>query len=196
MPGKAKASRPGLGFEWIYAPVGLGLGLTNWTVKPNNFNLSFNSFGDEEGNTAYYRNISIEYTFFDTTLYYIPPIRPFNTPIGIYGFLGLGTKTEKYTVSLNHYNFFDTEAEWNGGKSASLFEHSYGVGLRFFLSKYLSLISEYRWIPGVGHCVENCGTTYSDSSGHTYVTIRSDSTTEASEYSILKSIGIVVNVPL
>jgi hypothetical protein len=62
--------------------------------------------------------------------------------VGIYGLLGLASSTERYNISGS------TFPEWNGQKSLSEFDYSYGLGIKISPLKIVSIIAEIRWIPG------------------------------------------------
>ena len=65
-----------------------------------------------------------------------------STIFSIYGFLGLGASSKKYTVSNSVF------PEWNGAKSLSEFEYSYGLGVRVRPIARVSAFAEFRLIPG------------------------------------------------
>jgi hypothetical protein len=73
----------------------------------------------------------------------------------VYGFLGLGGSSKKYTVSLSVF------PEWNGAKSLSQFEYSYGLGARIRPVKRVSAFAEFRFIPG-DQTIEGKNFLYSD----------------------------------
>jgi len=62
--------------------------------------------------------------------------------LGIYGLLGMGMGSESYTLSGSDF------AEWNGAKSRTEFDYSYGIGLRIAPVRFLSIYGEVRFVPG------------------------------------------------
>ncbi len=60
----------------------------------------------------------------------------------IYGFLGLGGSSKTYTVSNSVF------PEWNGAKSLTEFEYSYGLGLRIRPVRFVAIFGDVRLIPG------------------------------------------------
>jgi hypothetical protein len=73
----------------------------------------------------------------------------------VYGFLGLGSSSKKYTVSGSPFD------DWNGVKSLSQFEYSYGLGARIRPVKRVSAFAEFRFIPG-DQTIEGKNFLYSD----------------------------------
>ena len=90
--------------------------------------------------TVKYTDPKLSFIFFDMILQWFPVANVF----AVSGFLGLGSGTESYTISGSNF------ADWNGAKSISEFDFSYGLGLRVSPMTWMSLIAELRWIPGVG----------------------------------------------
>jgi hypothetical protein len=90
--------------------------------------------------TVKYADPKLSFIFFDMILQWFPVANVF----AINGFLGLGSGTEKYTIS------GATFSDWNGAKDISEFDFSYGLGLRLSPVTWMSLFAELRWIPGVG----------------------------------------------
>lgn len=62
--------------------------------------------------------------------------------LSLYGFLGLGAGYRAYTVSDSVF------PEWNGARSVTEFEYSYGLGARFSPIRFVRLFGEFRLIPG------------------------------------------------
>ena len=60
----------------------------------------------------------------------------------LYGFLGLGWGHRTYTVSGSVF------PEWNGARSATEFEYSYGLGVRLSAARFVRLFGEFRLVPG------------------------------------------------
>ena len=61
---------------------------------------------------------------------------------GVYGFLGLGMGTQSYTLSGADF------PEWNGAKSITEFDYSFGGGIRVTPIRFISLTGEIRLIAG------------------------------------------------
>jgi hypothetical protein len=95
-----------------------------------------------------------KYSIFMTDLIvYWAPAR--SSIASVYGFLGLGGSSKKYTVSQSPF------PEWNGAKSLSEFEYSYGLGARIRPVKRASVFAEFRLIPG-DQTIEGKNFLYSD----------------------------------
>ncbi len=62
--------------------------------------------------------------------------------LSLYGFLGLGSVHRTYTISDSVF------PEWNGARSVTEFEYSYGLGARFSPVRFVRLFGEFRLIPG------------------------------------------------
>jgi hypothetical protein len=65
-----------------------------------------------------------------------------NGLLGIYALLGMGVGSENYTLSGSNFS------DWNGPKSLSEFDYSYGFGVRFSPVRFVSLFGEMRFVPG------------------------------------------------
>ncbi|HEX2695629.1 MAG TPA: hypothetical protein VHP61_07725 [Acidobacteriota bacterium] len=102
--------------------------------------------------------------------------------MGIYGLLGLASSTEEYLISGSVF------PEWNGNKSLSEFDYSYGLGVRFSPVKMLSAFTEFRFIPG-DRTTEYKGYLYSDDTFDYFRNSRS----YTKNYSSLLSAGLSVN---
>jgi hypothetical protein len=76
----------------------------------------------------------------DLLLEWIIPRKSF---FGIYGLAGLALSRESYFISGATFDI------WNGEKNLTEFDYSYGLGIRISPIKWISIISEIRWIPGV-----------------------------------------------
>ena len=97
----------------------------------------------------------------DIALHYAPWT---SAPLSVYGVLGMGSQNTDYTITNGAF------ADWNGAKSQSGFNYTYGLGTRLFAHRYLSLFAEYRWIPGdlvtETSGVQECWVTYSAGSSY------------------------------
>jgi len=61
---------------------------------------------------------------------------------GVYVYLGLGSGTESYTLSGSDF------PDWNGAKSITKFDYSFGGGFRLTPIRFVSLFGELRLIAG------------------------------------------------
>jgi len=111
------------------------------------FSGRFQSFLTPEmgGGSQYTRYVKydepkVSFFFFDMIIQWFPV----ENVLAVYGFLGLGSGSESYTIS------GATFADWNGSKDYSEFDFSYGFGVRGSPIKLISLFAEIRWVPGVG----------------------------------------------
>ncbi|MGH2569465.1 MAG: outer membrane beta-barrel protein [Bacteroidota bacterium] len=121
-----------LGDDW-----GGGIGLVYWDTRFNSFQAPL--MPGSPNNVAY-KDPRFSVFFVDLQLHALP----WKIPLSFYGVLGLGSSTETYTISGAQSPF----EHWNGKKDLSEFKYSYGLGIQVFLWKFISLQSEFRWIPG------------------------------------------------
>jgi hypothetical protein len=132
------SSMPGFmaGYQYDLGKLGLGARLLYWHT-------SFVKFAAPEmpGSIYYvnYADPAFTHISFDLIVEWICVQK---LRVGLYGFLGMGSSTESYTLSGAVF------PEWNGQKSISEFDYSYGLGAKFSPIKLLSLIAEIRWMPG------------------------------------------------
>jgi hypothetical protein len=152
----------------LVAGYDIGSGYAGFGVRGIYFGTDFQSFATPEmpGGLEIVRYADPKYTVFmvDLLLHWAPArSRIFSA----YGFLGLGTSAKKYTISDSVF------PEWNGAKSLSEFEYSYGLGLRVRPVKLVSAFAEGRLIPG-DQIIEGKNFLYSDGTydyyeyGHAY----------------------------
>lgn len=96
-------------------------------LECNNWLRTHRGFTYEEGFSRYSKP-GYQVYFLDLLLHFVPvPEIPFS----LYGFLGLGGDTEKYSPSGAIF------PQWNGEKSITEFVYSYGLGSRLFAIKHL-----------------------------------------------------------
>ncbi len=100
---------------------------------------------------------------------------------GVYGFLGLGSGTESYTLSGSDF------PEWNGAKSISEFDYSFGGGVRLTPIRYISLFGELRLIAG-DLVTEYSDYLYSDDTWNYY-----GSATQSTKYTTMFTFGLSIN---
>jgi hypothetical protein len=130
-------------------------------------------------NFAKYTDPGFSHISFDILLHWLPfP----DLTLGIYGLLGMASSTEKYLISGASF------PDWNGNKSLSEFDYSYGLGLRFSPIKMLSVFAEFRLIAG-DLVTEYTGYLYSDDTYNYYKNARSYTKNTSS----MLSIGLSVN---
>ena len=132
------ASLPGfmVGYQYDLRTFGFGGRILYWHT-------SLNNFGSPEmtGSPTYvnYADPAFTHITFDLIIEWICVQK---LRVGIYGFLGMGWSTESYTISGSVF------PEWNGQKSLTEFDYTYGLGVKFSPLKLISLVAEYRWMPG------------------------------------------------
>jgi Outer membrane protein beta-barrel domain len=132
------SSTPGFmaGYQYDLGKFGFGARILYWHT-------SFKNFGAPEmpGSPTYvsYADPAFTHISFDLIIEWVcvQTLR-----VGLYGFLGMGSSTESYTISGSVF------PEWNGQKSLSEFDYSYGLGAKFSPIKLISIIAEIRWMPG------------------------------------------------
>lgn len=56
----------------------------------------------------------------------------------------MGSGKQQFHIHMDDEDSFKHDTNF----SESEFKYSYGLGIRIFLFRYLSLLAEYRWIPG------------------------------------------------
>ena len=112
-------------------------------VRGSYFGASFESFATPEmpgsQEIVGYANPKCSIFMGDLIVYWAPAR---SSLASIYGFLGMGASSKKYTVSGSVF------PEWNGAKSLSEFEYSYGLGARIRPVRRVSAFAEFRLIPG------------------------------------------------
>ncbi|MBN2031250.1 hypothetical protein JW824_13530 [bacterium] len=127
------------GLEYIVKLESFGLGggiaFSYWKTDFDNFGFR----DDFTGSVTSYSNVKYRVFFFDFIIHILPISK---LPLSFYGFLGMGSKNEKYDLSGAVFS------EWDGSKSISEFSYSYGLGIRLFAIRHFSLFIEYRFIPG------------------------------------------------
>jgi hypothetical protein len=125
-----------IGYDIGSGPLGAGLRMSYLTA-------SFGGFvtPDMPGGVNLVGYADPKYTLImgDIMLYWAPAR---SNLFSIYGFLGLGAGHRTYTVSGSVF------PEWNGARSVTEFEYSYGLGLRVKPVRFVGLFGEFRLIPG------------------------------------------------
>jgi hypothetical protein len=127
------------GYEHSLRSIFFGLRFAYWRNTYHNFSYP------EMPNSPYpvyvqYSNPKKTYIYGDIIAGWIPDKAGM---FGLYGLLGLGSNGESYTLSGSDFQ------EWNGQKSKSEFNYSYGLGAKFTPIHLLSLFGEFRLTPGV-----------------------------------------------
>ena len=89
--------------------------------------------------TVAYSNVSVGLVQADFLLLAKPSA---SVPLYVYGILGMGQSRRSYTLTGSVF------PEWDGPRKASEFGYTYGLGLRLSPIRQLSLVAEYRWVPG------------------------------------------------
>jgi hypothetical protein len=138
-----------LGFEFIYQEkgsngYGFGLGITRLAYDFEDFQYPV-SPPDEynpEPELYNYQNPQLGYFFCDLIMHAVPLA---DIPLGIYGFIGMGSEKETYHVTSSNEN----QTWHNTDYKRSEFDYCWGLGLRLFVWRYISLIADYRRMPGV-----------------------------------------------
>ena len=64
------------------------------------------------------------------------------TPLYVTGILGMGLARKAFTTTGNVF------ADWDGPRTLSEFGYSFGLGFRYSPIRQLSVVGEYRWVPG------------------------------------------------
>jgi hypothetical protein len=125
------------GYEYNWDKFGVGARLAYFGGRFDGFSAS-----EMPGSptTVKYADPKLSFIFFDMIVRWFPVANV----LGIDGFLGLGSKTESYTISGSNF------PDWNGAKTSSEFDFSYGLGVRLNVVTAVSLFAELRWIPGLG----------------------------------------------
>jgi opacity protein-like surface antigen len=123
------------GYEYNWEKFGVGARLAYFGGRFDGFTAS-----EMPGSptSVGYADPKMSFIFFDMIVHWFPVANVF----GLNGFLGLGSGTESYAISGSSF------PEWNGTKSISEFDFSYGLGVRFNPITRLSLLAELRWVPG------------------------------------------------
>lgn len=124
------------GYQYNISQLGFGARVIYWHT-------SFKDFFSEEmpGSQTFVNYIDPAFTHISFDLY-IEWILTKKFHFGIYGLLGMASSTEKYDISGSSF------PEWNGQKSLTEFDYSYGFGIKISPVKWVSVIAEIRWIPG------------------------------------------------
>jgi hypothetical protein len=135
-------STPGfmVGYEYNLTSFGFGLRVLYWHAAFKDFR-SPDMPGAPVPVSEYVSYSSPKFTHIsvDLLLQWFPVKKGY---LGVYGLLGLASSTEAYTISGSVF------PEWNGQKSLSEFDYSYGLGIRISPVKLISFYGELRWIPG------------------------------------------------
>ncbi len=126
-----------LSYLYLSDDVGGGISFVYWRTQFDSFQAPV--MPGSPDNVAY-KNPDYSVFFVDLQFH----VLPWKIPLSFYGVLGLGSSTETYTISGAKFPF----ADWNGPKSISQFQYSYGLGIQVFLFRNVSLQTELRWIPG------------------------------------------------
>lgn len=140
---------------------GIELAGTWWRTALEDFTFSGGATG---GSRVSYSDVGLTYLFGDAALHYAPWPK---VPASAYGLVGLGWKSRSYDITGAPF------PEWNGHQGATEFVYSYGLGVRLFPERHVSLAADFRWIPGdliteggdCWHYYSN-GSSWSSCSGH------------------------------
>lgn len=130
------------------------------------------------GPNVNYTDPKLSFIFLDLMLSWYPVTSGF---FGVYGFLGLGSGTESYTLSGADF------PDWNGAKSISKFDYSFGGGLRLTPIRFVSLFGELRLIAG-DLVTDYTDFLYSDGTWNYW-----GNATQKTKYTTLFSLGLSVN---
>jgi len=121
----------------------LGSGYFGIGIRGTYFSAGFRNFAtpDMPGSVDYVGYASPKYSIVmaDILLHWAPAR---SNIFSIYGFVGLGGSSKSYTVSNSVF------PEWNGAKSLTEFEYSYGLGLRIRPTRFVAVFGDVRLIPG------------------------------------------------
>ncbi|MFQ5569958.1 MAG: hypothetical protein ACE5G0_09805 [Rhodothermales bacterium] len=172
--------------SWIpYARgiIAFEVGLVHWRANFEGFQYSdeFTQFSDP----TVYDDPSVALTFVDLAMHVAPWRR---VPMSVYGVLGMGAEKEKYRISQAAFS------EWDGQKNVTEFQYSYGLGLRLFPVRYVSLLAEYRWVPGDLYFEGGSRTCYHFSSS-AYGSWSSCGSGDTKYFTKLFSAGLIVSFP-
>ncbi|MGA2586265.1 MAG: hypothetical protein ABSF88_04470 [Candidatus Aminicenantales bacterium] len=130
------------------------------------------------GPNVKYTDPKLSFIFLDLMLSWYPVESGL---FGVYGYLGLGSGTESYTLSGSDF------PQWNGAKSISKFDYSFGGGVRLTPIRYVSLFGELRLIAG-DLVTEYSNYLYSDDTWNYY-----GSATQSTKYTTMFTFGLSVN---
>jgi|GEM_PF-3289006 len=178
IPQSASAPSFMLGYDFGWSGFGIGGRLLYFHAGLKPFVVS-EMPGSPYPTFVTYADPGFTHISFDILVHWLP-FR--DVTLGIYGLLGLASSTEKYLISGS------TFPEWNGSKSLSEFDYSYGLGVRFSPVKLLSIFAEIRFIPG-DLTTEYSDYLYSDDMYNYYANARSFT----KNTSTLLSLGLSAN---
>ena len=165
------------GYEHSLRSVFFGLRFAFWQNSYHNFSFP------EMPNSPYpvyvlYSNPKKTYISGDIIVGWIPDKAGM---FGLYGLFGMGLNSESYTLSGSDF------PQWNGQKSISEFNYSYGLGVKFTPINLLSLFADFRLFPGV--LSQKLKYLYSDDTYDYFRYLGS----ETSNYTKALSIGLMIN---
>jgi hypothetical protein len=115
-----------VGYEYIKKNWGIGIDFACWKSL---------IFDDITVDGHDFSNLTYHVFFFDLAIHAIP-ISFKSIGFGLYGIVGLGSKYSSYTA-------------YGSDFKGSVFNYCFGFGSRIYFFKWLSLMVEYRWIPGI-----------------------------------------------
>jgi len=115
---------------------GIEAGLSYWRVGLSDFHYVN---PPTQSDSVAYSDASVGLLQGDILLLVMPAR---GVPLYVYGVLGMGQWRRAYTLSGSVF------PEWDGPRTANEFEYTYGLGLRLSPIRQLSLVAEYRWVPG------------------------------------------------
>jgi opacity protein-like surface antigen len=135
------ARATGLRIGWLGTTprFGLELGVSYHKARLSDFGYSSMQMGPD---TLSYRDASVSLTQGEIVIFGAPWR---GVPLFLEGLFGLGSQHRTYTISGSTGGFVD------GRRSFGEFSYSYALGLRLAPIRQVSLVVEYRWVPGDTH---------------------------------------------
>lgn len=126
------------GYQYDFGKFGLGARAIYWHASFEDYTIK-ETFGAGAQPYVNYTEPAFTHISFDLLVEWIPMKKFY---LGIYGLLGMASSTESYNISGAIF------PEWDGHKSLTEFDYSYGLGIKISPLKWVSVIVEIRWIPG------------------------------------------------